>query len=111
MRYEHTNTVRDKRFRPYHKQSLGNDYVNYHLRHPPPLPIKYTKEVFIMEQAATLEIKIAIESAQENYPTKEPGPPEPSKWRSVERRWDRVNFCSFSLLTTSGQQRRGFAVS
>jgi len=43
-----------------------------------------------MEQAAALEIKNAIESAQENYPIHEPCRAEMSKFQSPNRHWDRI---------------------
>ena len=43
-----------------------------------------------MEQEAALEIKNAIESAQENYPIRERSRAELSKWRSPNRQWDRI---------------------
>ena len=43
-----------------------------------------------MEQAAALEIKNAIESAQENYPIIQSDGAEPLKWRSPGRQWDRI---------------------
>ena len=47
-------------------------------------------EVVNMEPETALEIKNAIESAQENYPICEQRRVEPSKWRSPDRQWDRI---------------------
>jgi hypothetical protein len=47
-------------------------------------------EVFIMEPETAIEIKNAIELAQENYPIIQSDGAEPSKWRSPNRQWDRI---------------------